>query len=261
LAPCPHLNDKHTVFGHIVSGKDTLARMAKVQVDKDDKPMVDVIVSRCGELERKTKTATSLAVPGKDHNASSTSRGRHKRRHSATPERSPSPSRGHTRESGSRHRHRHRRHRRDDSPSSESRKSITPPDSFATRRRSEAAPDHNLRGRRRNRSRSPSKTPVEETDEVSPPAREYRKRSSPPSRPRSKSPGYRRQRSLPNQYRDWREEERIRRAELERDGDRYMDDSSGRLGGGGEWDDGGGDGVKYKGRGAMKYKEQQRRRW
>lgn len=48
-------------------------------------------------------------------------------------------------------------------------------------------------------------------------------------------------------------------AELERDGDRAMGMSSGRLGGG-EWDSLGDGDVKYKGRGAMKFKEQ-RRRW
>jgi peptidyl-prolyl isomerase G (cyclophilin G) len=259
LAPCPHLNKKHTVFGQVVSGHETLSRMAKVEVDKDDKPLVEVLVSHCGELERKKKTTTSLAVPAKDHAAASTSRGRHKRRHSSTPERSPSPSRGHTRESGSRHRHRHRRHRRDDSSSAVSRDSITPPAKAEHhKRRSEGSPDHNLRGRPRNRSNSRSKSPIAEINEASPPPRQYRKRSSPPSRPRSKSPGYRRQRSLPNQYRDWREEERLRVAELERDGDRYVEDSSGRLGGGGGWDDPGGNGVKYKGRGAMKFKEHQR---
>ena len=54
----------------------------------------------------------------------------------------------------------------------------------------------------------------------------------------------------------------MRKAELERDGDRYMEDSSGRLGGdaGKDYEQGSGNGVIYKGRGAMKYREQ-RKRW
>lgn len=47
---------------------------------------------------------------------------------------------------------------------------------------------------------------------------------------------------------------------MEREGDRYMGDSSGRLGGGGGGA-GGGDGIIYKGRGAMKYRDNKPRRW
>ncbi|KAA6414462.1 MAG: Pro isomerase domain-containing [Lasallia pustulata] len=52
LAPCEHLNAKHTVFGHVVSGKNVLDRVAKVHVDKSDKPYEAVLVSHCGEIER-----------------------------------------------------------------------------------------------------------------------------------------------------------------------------------------------------------------
>lgn len=258
LAPCLHLNAKHTVFGQVVSGKDVVERMAKVDVDKNDKPLDDVLVSHCGELERKKKQHTNLAVPEKLSTATSTSRGRHTKRKSSTPNRSPSPSRGHGRESGSRHRHRHRRHKRDDSQPSKS--GASSPEPVKDRRRSDVLPDHNLRGRPKKRSRSRSRSPMAETSEDNNARTHYRKRSPPPSRPRSRSPGHRRQRSLPNQYRDWREEERLRKAEMDREGDRYMEDSSGRLGGGGGWDNSGGGGeVKYKGRGAMKFRDQGRR--
>ncbi|SLM33698.1 peptidyl-prolyl cis-trans isomerase d [Lasallia pustulata] len=43
LAPCEHLNAKHTVFGHVVSGKNVLDRVAKVHVDKSDKPYEAVL--------------------------------------------------------------------------------------------------------------------------------------------------------------------------------------------------------------------------
>lgn len=51
LAPCPHLNGKHTVFGHIVEGHLIVQMMAKVKVDKQDRPVTDVIIARCGEIE------------------------------------------------------------------------------------------------------------------------------------------------------------------------------------------------------------------
>lgn len=274
LAPCPHINAKHTVFGQLVSGQDTLERIAKVTVDKDDKPLQDVIISTCGELERKQKPAApKQAFQGSDTAmVSSTSRGRHKRRHStsASRSRSPPPSRGHTRRSASRHRHRHRTSQREGSYMSSG--STTPP--ARNRRRSDALPDHNLRGRLRQRSRSQS--PITEKESADDDReRKHRKRSPPPSRPqsRSRSPGHRRQRSLPNQYKDWRDDGRSARRDRNREGDRYSyrnDDSSGRLGGGGDFDDlDATGGVKYKGRGHMKFSErdlqprqqQGRRRW
>lgn len=36
----PHLNYKHTVFGRVVGGLETLSKTEKVPVDDDDKPLV-----------------------------------------------------------------------------------------------------------------------------------------------------------------------------------------------------------------------------
>ena len=55
LVPCPHLNGRNTIFGRIVTGEDALQRIAQVPVDQDDRPLQPVLVSRCGELERKKK--------------------------------------------------------------------------------------------------------------------------------------------------------------------------------------------------------------
>lgn len=201
LADSSHLNGKHTVFGHLISGQQVLDAMTKVPVDDNDRPKVPVTISSCGELERRKKNP----IPHQTFNPPATAetpgtspaRGRRKRRHSSSPppSRSPSPSRGHGRRSASRqrHSHRHRRHRSDVAPPSRSQSrspdsmsgSPTPPIHDA-RRRSDLAADHTLRGRPRR---------AEPNDQGG------RKRSPPPSRPRSKETGYRRQRSLPNQYR------------------------------------------------------------
>ena len=36
-----HLDDKHTVFGRVVGGLDTLAKVEKVPTDKEDKPTTE----------------------------------------------------------------------------------------------------------------------------------------------------------------------------------------------------------------------------
>ncbi|CAI6337089.1 unnamed protein product [Periconia digitata] len=154
-------------------------------------------------------------------------RGRLKRRrrmssHSPPAPRATSPSRGHDRDSGSRHRHHHRKHHRADSSSS-----ATPPPGLVggvnRRRRSDAEPDHTLRGRVRNRSRSRSGRVISEEDgdsdggggedgtyeseERGVRERRRRRRDVPPSRARvlgedgqAVDREMRRQRSLRNMY-------------------------------------------------------------
>ncbi|XP_014284578.1 RING-type E3 ubiquitin-protein ligase PPIL2 [Halyomorpha halys] len=41
---CRHLDGKHTVFGQIVGGLDTLNKMEKIEVDNKDKPIEDIII-------------------------------------------------------------------------------------------------------------------------------------------------------------------------------------------------------------------------
>lgn len=41
---CRHLDGKHTVFGHLVGGLDTLAAMERVEVDNKDRPIEDIII-------------------------------------------------------------------------------------------------------------------------------------------------------------------------------------------------------------------------
>ncbi|PVI04438.1 hypothetical protein DM02DRAFT_611464 [Periconia macrospinosa] len=142
-------------------------------------------------------------------------RGRLKRRRrmsSHSPPRAPSPSRGHERDSGSRHRHHHRKHHRADSSCS-----LTPSAEVLerkNRRRSDAEPDHTLRGRARNRSQSRSRRAISEGEDDGDASsdeerwvRGGRKRDVPPSRARLLGQDgdaidreMRRQRSLRNMY-------------------------------------------------------------
>jgi len=46
LAPQPHLDGKHTVFGRVCSGMEVIKRMGNVQTDATDKPHSDVKILR-----------------------------------------------------------------------------------------------------------------------------------------------------------------------------------------------------------------------
>ncbi len=260
LDSCEHLNGKHTVFGRVVSGQDTLQRIAKVDVDKNDRPLEPVLVSRCGELEKKKKKAAPPAEPALV--SQSRDRGRKRRSGDSDVEMENSP---------------------------EPRK---PPKS---RRQSDNMVDEGLRGRPRQRSgsRSPSKalsshTESEESNSDSPARRHKRKRSPSPSRHTNHDGYERRRRSLPNQYRDERfgkvsaseDDDRYkpspRRNHDRQDGQRWQQENDrhrkddryrpakdrnphaddGRLGGGGHDDHD--PPVKFKGRGVMKYREPER---
>lgn len=43
---CYHLNFKHSVFGRVVGGHETLSKMESVQTDKEDRPKEDVIIHK-----------------------------------------------------------------------------------------------------------------------------------------------------------------------------------------------------------------------
>ena len=42
LAPQPHLDGKHTIFGRVCSGIEVIKRMGNVQTNANDKPTTDV---------------------------------------------------------------------------------------------------------------------------------------------------------------------------------------------------------------------------
>ena len=43
------MNNKHVVFGKVVDGMDVVKKVENVRT-RDDKPMMDVIISQCGEM-------------------------------------------------------------------------------------------------------------------------------------------------------------------------------------------------------------------
>lgn len=43
---CRHLDKKHTVFGKIVGGLETLNAMEKIEVDNKDRPIEDIIIQK-----------------------------------------------------------------------------------------------------------------------------------------------------------------------------------------------------------------------
>lgn len=45
-SPAPHLNNKHTVFGRVAGGMDTLDRIEAVGNDKKERPLADITIIR-----------------------------------------------------------------------------------------------------------------------------------------------------------------------------------------------------------------------
>ena len=44
LAPTPHLDDRHTVFGEVVSGMDVVRAIGSAATGDRDRPVTDVVI-------------------------------------------------------------------------------------------------------------------------------------------------------------------------------------------------------------------------
>ena len=56
----PHLNEKHTIYGRVISGFDICEKAEKVET-VSDKPKLDVQIADCGELTGDDKLTAETA--------------------------------------------------------------------------------------------------------------------------------------------------------------------------------------------------------
>ena len=55
FGPTPHLNEKHTIFGRIISGYDIVEKIEATPTAEQDKPIKQVTIVNCGELPNNDK--------------------------------------------------------------------------------------------------------------------------------------------------------------------------------------------------------------
>jgi cyclophilin family peptidyl-prolyl cis-trans isomerase len=62
FCPTPHLDNKHVVFGKVVTGMNIVKMLEKIQTSKDDRPRQPVKITGCGEsTPSKSDTLSSMS--------------------------------------------------------------------------------------------------------------------------------------------------------------------------------------------------------
>lgn len=59
--PTPHLNEKHTIYGRVISGYSICEKAENVEKGAQDKPLKDVQIVDCGELTGDQKLSAETA--------------------------------------------------------------------------------------------------------------------------------------------------------------------------------------------------------
>ena len=62
LAALPSLNEKHVVFGEVMSGMQTVEEISKLETDKNQRPMERVVIRDCGEIRQGKDVRASETV-------------------------------------------------------------------------------------------------------------------------------------------------------------------------------------------------------
>ncbi|VDL65257.1 unnamed protein product [Nippostrongylus brasiliensis] len=73
----PHLNNKHVVFGKVISGSEVVTEVEHLKVNARSCPVADVIITNCGELVRKRKKEVSSS----ESDSSESEDEKHKKKH------------------------------------------------------------------------------------------------------------------------------------------------------------------------------------